>query len=163
MNDPLRVILDCTIFWRAFFSPLGTSRTCVDRILEGVVDHFISEEILLEVREVLTRPETLQKFPSITASDAELFISNIVKLTTLVKQVPRSFRLPRDQKDEPYIDLAAAVDADFIVTTDNDLLDLMTGIDVESKQFRQQFRRLKIVKPDGFLKAIDDINLALRP
>lgn len=163
MNDPLRIILDCTIFWRAFFSPLGTSRTCTNRILDGSVDHFISEEILVEVRDVLIRPETLKKFPTVNASDAESFISNIVERTTFVKHVPRSFRLPRDQKDEPYIDLAAAVEADFIVTTDNDLLDLMTGVDLESKQFRQRFRGLKIVNPNEFLKAVDEINLALRP
>ncbi len=60
------------------------------------------------------------------------------------------------------IELAVECDADFIVSWDNDLLDLMTGIDLESKQFRQRFRGLKIVNPNEFLKAIDEINLALR-
>ncbi|HLA94461.1 MAG TPA: putative toxin-antitoxin system toxin component, PIN family [Pyrinomonadaceae bacterium] len=163
MNDPLRVILDCSVFWRAFFSPLGTSRACTNLILEGVVAHFISTEILVEVRDVLTRPETLRMFPSVTTDDAESFISHIVDQTTFVGRVPRAFQLPRNQKDEPYIDLAALVDADFIVTTDKDMLDLMTGIDVESKQFRQSFRGLKIVKPEEFLRIVAAIEISLKP
>ena len=52
--------------------------------------------------------------------------------------------------------MAVEIDADFIVTWDKDLLDLMIGIDVESKEFRQKFRSLKIVEPIEFLKIIED-------
>ncbi|MGH9949706.1 MAG: hypothetical protein ACRD6X_21265 [Pyrinomonadaceae bacterium] len=61
------------------------------------------------------------------------------------------------------MNLAIAVNADYLVTTDRDMLDLMTGIDLESKQFRQRFRGLKIVHPNEFLKLMSELELSLRP
>ena len=42
----------------------------------------------------------------------------------LTKDVPSVFTLDRDPKDAKYVDLAIAARADFLVTRDNDLLDL---------------------------------------
>ena len=61
---------------------------------------------------------------------------------------------PRDPGDEPYIDLAAAVQADYLVTRDNDLLSLATDHTTEAKQFRQRFPFLRIVSPGEFLSAM---------
>ena len=163
MEERPRVIYDCSVFWRALFSPLGVGRDCVRLVEDGVVLHFMSDEILTEIRDVLTRPETLEKFSAVTVYKADAFIVGIVERSTLIIGVPRAFKLPRDPKDEPYIDLAAAVDASFLVTTDSDMLDLMTGIDVESKQFRQRFRGLKVVEPKEFLRIIAEKDVALRP
>jgi predicted nucleic acid-binding protein len=69
----------------------------------------------------------------------------------LIRSVPGVFKYSRDPKDEPYINLAVAVDADFIVSRDTDLLDLMTGHSGECKEFRQRFRKLKIIPPLEFL------------
>jgi predicted nucleic acid-binding protein len=49
--------------------------------------------------------------------------------------VPKEFSYRRDE-DEPYINLAVAAGADFIVSRDRDLLDLMTGYTDECKEFR---------------------------
>ena len=57
-----------------------------------------------------------------------------------------------DPKDEPYINLAIAADADYIVSRDKDLLDLMTGHTKECKEFRRKFRSLKVIEPQEFLK-----------
>ncbi len=135
MNKRPRVIYDCSIFWRALFSPNGLGDRCIRLIENGTVLHFTSDEILSEIRDVLTRPETLTKFPSITAKEAETFIGSIVLRSTNIPKVPSAFKLPRDPKDEPYIDLAATVEADLLVTTDKDMLDLMSATDLESKQF----------------------------
>ena len=56
---------------------------------------------------------------------------------------------PRDPKDEPYINLALAANADYLVTRDNDLLDLMNDSD-----FRQQFPGLTILDPVAFLRVL---------
>lgn len=40
------------------------------------------------------------------------------------------------------------INADFIVTRDKDLLDLMTGFTDECKEFRQKFRPLKVIAFD---------------
>src|SRR5262245_20948750 len=57
-------------------------------------------------------------------------------------------------KETRYVNLAVAVDADFIVSRDTDLLDLMTGHSDECKEFRQRFRNLKVIQPLEFLAQI---------
>jgi len=58
---------------------------------------------------------------------------------------------PRDHDDEPYIDLAAAVNADYLVSRDHDLLSLATDHTIQAKEFRQRFPRLSVVDPVGFI------------
>lgn len=158
-----RVIYDCNIFWRAFFSAKGLGRKCKNLIDDGSVLHFISNDIVKELNDVLARPRTLARFSEASLDDVSTFVKEVISHSTFIPSVPSVFELFRDRKDEPYVNLAAFVNADYIVTTDRDLLDLMTGIDVESKQFRQRFRNLKIFKPDEFLQIILDRGLPLEP
>ena len=68
--------------------------------------------------------------------------------------MPKNFSYPGDPDDEPYINLAITADADFIVTRDKDLLDLMTSYTDDGKEFRQRFRPLKIIEPLESLKIV---------
>lgn len=161
-NKP-RVVFDCNILWRAFFFETGIGSACVRLIFERSIDHFVSADTIEELLDVLTRNEMSAKFPSYSIADVTGFVGKIVGASTLAKNVPAVTTLVRDPDDEPYLNLAASITADFLVTLDRDLLDLMTGTDVESKQFRQRFRHLKIVKPDEFLQIIIDRELPLKP
>lgn len=163
MGSRARVVYDFYIFWRAIFSPASTSARCVQLFRDGAVLHFISDETLSEIRDVLTRPESLHKFSAISPDDVEVFIARLLERSTLVRNVPRTFKLPRDPKDEAYVDLASFVEADYIVTNDKDLLDLMTGFDDASKEFRRRFRTIKIVNPNEFLQIVIGDNLSLLP
>jgi putative PIN family toxin of toxin-antitoxin system len=129
MGERLRVVFDCNIFWRALFSPSGIGNKCLRLAKAGRVLVFTSDTVLAEVSEVVVRPETLKDFPSIDRFKIDSFIDEIRGCTTLVSSVPHVFEFARDPKDEAYIDLAAAVAADYLVTFDRDLLDLMTGYD----------------------------------
>ena len=64
------------------------------------------------------------------------------------------FDYPRDPQDEPYIDLAAAAKAHYLVSRDKDLLSLMTGHSLLCKQFRQKLNPLRIVTPEVFLREL---------
>ena len=55
---------------------------------------------------------------------------------------------------DKYINLAVEVGANYIVSRDRDLLDLMTGYSEECKEFRRRFRPLKIVEPISFLSSV---------
>jgi predicted nucleic acid-binding protein len=68
--------------------------------------------------------------------------------------VPHVLDVPRDPDDEPYLDLAAAVEADYLVTRDQDLLSLNTDHSIEAKQFRQRLPKLSILDPVEFLTEI---------
>lgn len=152
IGSTFRVVFDCNIFWRAFFHRAGIGHECYKFVTDESVRHYVSDETVEELLEVLAREDTLSKFPEYDLDDVKEFVSDIIYFSTYVKGVKESVHLPRDVDDEPYLNLAICVEADYLVTTDNDLLDLMTGIDVESKQFRQRFRGLKIVKPGEFLR-----------
>jgi predicted nucleic acid-binding protein len=65
------------------------------------------------------------------------------------------FILPRDIKDEPFINLAVAGNAQFIVTwNDRHLTYLMRQDTPEGKDFCTRFPNLKIVSPPEFLHAL---------
>ena len=77
--------------------------------------------------------------------------------------MPKSFRLERDPKDEIIIDLAVEAEADYIVSRDKDLLDLMNGFTDDCKEFRQRFRFLTAVEPLEFLRIVEAKGLSLNP
>jgi uncharacterized protein len=73
----------------------------------------------------------------------------------LLENVPQAFRLPRDPKDEPYVDLAIAAKAAFLVTwNDRHLTYLMRKDTPEGINFCQRFPDVRIVNPIEFVSAI---------
>jgi predicted nucleic acid-binding protein len=92
----------------------------------------------------------------LTNKRAEKLVEILRTKATLIKDVPFVFNYPRDPKDEKYINLAVAGGAAYIISRDADLLDLMTGINEESKKFRQKFRPLKVIEPLEFLKIVEE-------
>lgn len=113
---------------------------------------FISEEILAEIEDVLTRPLLQAKFSLLTEERIERLLEILSQKAILIKNVPRVFSYSRDPKDEKYINLAVEARADYIVSRDRDLLDLMSDFTDEAKEFRQRFRPLKIIEPLEFLQ-----------
>ncbi len=52
----------------------------------------------------------------------------------------------------PYLNIAVETEAVFLVSRDNDLLDLMTDFTDEAKDFRRRYRLVNILNPVEFLK-----------
>jgi len=154
-DQRLKVVFDCNIFLQGVIKEKGPAVGCIELFEQGKVELFISNEVLNEVRDVLTRPMLQQKFSLLTDERANKLIEMLFKQATLIHPVPHKFRYSRDPKDEPYVNLAAAAGVEFIVSRDNDLLDLMTGITDECKEFRQRFRPLKVIDPVEFLKRFE--------
>ena len=70
-------------------------------------------------------------------------------------KVKHWFEYQRDPDDEPYINLAIEAEADFIISRDSDLLDLMNWKQPNGRAFQRRFRSLKIVSPIEFLKIME--------
>jgi predicted nucleic acid-binding protein len=68
--------------------------------------------------------------------------------------VPREIVLPRDPKDEPYLNLACGAEADYLVSRDSDLLDLATPDDSLGATLREKCPRLAILDPPSFIAAV---------
>ncbi len=151
----IKAVFDCNVFWQIFFSDIGIGSKCWDLVTSEEVELIISQEVLDEVREVLTRPETNSRFAKATDENVDIFLDEIIENATFVNSVAKKFEYPRDTKDEPYINLAVQEEARYIVSRDKDLLDLMTGYDDESKEFRQRFRPLKVVDTLTFVQIVE--------
>ncbi len=110
----------------------------------------VSSAILDEVRDVLNRPKTRAKFPLLTDEAVDLFLRDVVGFSVMIDLVPRIWILSRDPKDEPYLNLALAVRAPYLVTRDKDLLDLMID-----DGFQARHPILRIIEPPVFLRELE--------
>lgn len=158
-----RVIFDTNIFIRSFLNPLGPSGKCFELARKKKVMLCVSDDVFFELEEVLDRPYIRKTLGIDYAVQKEQFLREIELIAYFTDPVEAQFELVRDPDDEFVINLAISSDAGYVVTFDNDLLDLMTATDLESKQFRQKFRNLNIVRPDEFLSVVQETVLSLKP
>ena len=152
---PMKVVFDCMIFLQATANEESPAATALDLLDTREIKLHISEPVLEEVRKILNRAEVRAALPQITDVRVEALFRRLDKKATLVRNVPRVFEYSRDPEDERYLNLAIAAKAAFLVSRDRDLLNLMTGHDAESKQFRQRFRFLKVIDPGEFLRKVE--------
>lgn len=148
-------VFDCNILIQAAANSRNTASACFRLVEAKVVKLFVSEKTLQELEDVLNRDYIKERF-KYTDEVIREFLEKVRNVAVVLKNVPKVFSLSRDVDDEEYINLAVETEALYIVTRDNDLLYLMTGYDVESKEFRQKTRPLKIVEPIEFLRIVEE-------
>lgn len=153
-NSPLCVVFDCMVYLQATISDAGPAATLLRLAENNTISLFVSSEIFDEVRDVLSRPKIRQKNLQLTDEYIDAFIRRISEKATVVKYVASHFTYSRDSKDEPYLNLAIEVQANYLISRDKDLLDLMTDYTDECKDFRRRFRFLKVIAPAEFLKVV---------
>ena len=136
------VVFDCNVFLQALARVQGPAAEALRLVEQNRVTLHISKPILREVRRALAYPEVRQKNPAVTDESVEAFLSRISFRGVLFRDVPHVYDFPRDPDDEAYIDLAAAVNADYLVSRDQDILSLATDHTIQAKEFRQRFPRL---------------------
>lgn len=156
MKDLPRVVFDCNVLLQAAARERSVAAKCLNLAESSLIQLFVSREVLVEVEDVLNRPEIRAHFPDLSDEIVGAFLKRLQNLSKLVRLVSKKFSYPRDEDDEPYINLAVAAGATFIISRDRDLLDLMTGYTDECKEFRQRFRSLRVVEPLEFLKLVEE-------
>jgi uncharacterized protein len=157
-----RVVFDCMVFLRALIKEAGPSVDCLELFEAGAIELFISDPLLQELDDVLTRPKLRRKYPLLTTERAEALTSRLRGKATYMSPVPRIFSYPRDPKDEPYINLAISVAAGYLVSDDDDLLDLMKETP-SGQDFRDKFPNLRIVSPFVFIQELVEWFANLQP
>jgi putative PIN family toxin of toxin-antitoxin system len=121
---------------------------------QGLFSLVISADILSEVREVLNRVSVQEKIPKLTSAVANRFLIRVTEAANLVTPVPAAITFDRDPKDEPYLNLALAAGASFIVTRDKDMLDLELHDSVEGTQLRNAIPGFRVLDPVSFLRVM---------
>jgi len=150
-------LFSCNIYLQAATHSKVLAAACLRLAENGEIILYASDEILEEVSEVLKRPVVQKNLPELTDESVDAFLAKLLDFIIFVKNVPQVFHLLRDVDDEDYINLAGEVRADFLVSRDNDLLDLMTDYTIEAKEFRQRSYFLKVVNPVKCMEIVRQI------
>lgn len=153
MRPPERVVFDCNVFFQAFISATGPAGQLLTAVSEKSLTLFVSEFVLDELKDVLSRPHLVSQFKFTSQRVAE-YLDSLVQLATLTTDVPHVFEFPRDPKDARYVDLALAVDAKLIVSRDKDLLSLRDAATGEGRDFLSRYPTLLILTPPEVLKLL---------
>lgn len=141
-----RVVFDCKIFLQAAARRASPSGACLTLAEQGLPETYVSPAILAEVQDVISRPKIRTKFRQLTDDVIAEFISRIERIAVSVEEVGTAITLARDPKDEPYLNLAAACQAEYLVSRDRDLLEGAAAI-------ATLLPNLRIVDPVAFLVA----------
>lgn len=153
MPKPL-VVFDCVVFVQSLIKDSGPAARCLERFEQGRFSLAVSPQTLTELRDVLSRSSLRQDFPAITEEKVGRLMEVLLLKAMLFQRVPKRFAYPRDPDDEPYVNLAIEAGAQFLVTRDRDLLDLMRADTEEGRGFQRRFQELKILDPVAFLEKI---------
>ncbi len=144
-----RVVFDCMVFLQAITSEHGPAFACLRLVEEDRLVLVVSHEVLSEVREVLARPKVRGKFPHLDDDRVTAFLEWVEQKAVMLADVPRAFDYARDPDDEPYVNLAVAGQARYLVSRDKDLLDLMSDDD-----FLQRYPHLTVINPVAILREL---------
>jgi putative PIN family toxin of toxin-antitoxin system len=150
----LRAVFDCMVFLQGAARKDSPAGICLRLVETGLVDLFLSDDVIDEIRNVLKRPRLRQKFPVLTDEFVDQFLAALLARSSPAHDVPRVFAYERDPKDEPYINLALAVHAEYLVSRDIDILDLGDTSNPEGQHFQERFPQVKIVDPVTFLREV---------
>jgi uncharacterized protein len=149
-----KVVFDCNVLLQAAARQRGPAAECLRLVERDIVTLYLSRPILGEIRTVLTDAIVQAENLALTIDVVDLFLRKVAYRAELIRDVPAVFDYPRDPKDEKYIDLVAAINADYLVTWDKDLLQLQSGHDLPAKQLRQRFPALSVLNPVDFIGII---------
>ncbi|MBI5284021.1 MAG: putative toxin-antitoxin system toxin component, PIN family [Chloroflexi bacterium] len=115
----MRAVLDTVVFVRALINPVSVW----GQLLEAHDEYelVISPEILVEIVDVLNRPELLRRFPRMSALPDARRVLGIIEKAEFVEPADVE-PVCRDPKDDKFFACAIAGGADYIVSEDRDIL-----------------------------------------
>jgi PIN domain len=102
-----RVVFDCMVFLQGAAQPASPARACFQVVDEGLVSLCVSPAVLAEVRDVLSRPELLKRFPALSAEWVTVFVTSVAGKALVVPDVPHQSghrdpsRIPRQPRSRP--------------------------------------------------------------
>jgi putative PIN family toxin of toxin-antitoxin system len=140
-SQPLRAVVDTNILVRALIRPQGTVGPVLQRLRQGDYTLLYAPPLLEELVDVLNRPRIRHKY-KLTPSDIQTVVSLILLRGEPVTPTDH-ITACRDPKDNKFLEVAIAGQADVIVSGDEDLLVL------------HPFAGIPILSPVAFLQMLD--------
>ena len=135
----MKAVLDTNVWLSGIFWKGEASR-----IIEKAEDKefliIISEDILSEIADVLNRESKFHKYLLNLKLNIEDLIRTILSLSELIETKTKLNVVKSDSKDNIILEVALESRADYIISYDNHLLNMI------------EFRGIKIINPAEFLK-----------
>lgn len=117
----LTIVLDTVVFVRSLINPHSRCGRIV--FVHGSSYRLVlSQPVLLEIIEVLQRPELTRKFRNLVGLDHQRVLDIISQVEVVTIAVPPA--VSRDPTDDKFLATAQAAGADYLVSEDKDLLSL---------------------------------------
>jgi putative PIN family toxin of toxin-antitoxin system len=134
----IRAIFDCNVVLSAI-GWNGSARACLKLVARRRLFLFVTREILAEYESII--PEILaEEVPTVNPLPKLAWIRTKARR---VEASPLGQRRSRDAKDDIYLAAALAAAAQFVVTYDDDLLELEKPFGVETIRPAELLRRFK--------------------
>lgn len=140
----MRAVIDTNILVRALIMPHGTVGPVLQRLRHAEYTLLYSQPLLEELADVLNRPRSRDKY---ALSEAD--IATVLRLILLRGEAvtpTKSITACRDPKDNKFLEVAVAGQADVLVSGDEDLLVL------------HPFEGGPIIAPAEFLRRLDELD-----
>ena len=110
------------LFVQAAARSTGPAGACFALVQAQAVELLLSQPVLDEWRDVLSRSEVQRLFPGVTSRQIQMSLTELARSTRMIEPSTAPFVIDRDPKDQKYLDLAFAGRASYLVTRDRDLL-----------------------------------------
>lgn len=135
----MKIVLDTNVWLSAIFWK-GEANKIIEKTENKKFQIIISEEILLEIIDVLNKESKFQKYIKDKKIIIEDLLRTILSISNLIKTNTKLDVIKDDPKDNMILSTALDGKADYIISYDNHLLNMI------------EFRKIKIINPGEFLK-----------
>ena len=135
----LKVIFDTVGFVRSLINPLSFWGRIIFQHASSY-QLIVSQEILVEILEVLKRSHLTVKYQTIQGININKIL-RIISQSKVVK-ISNIQSISRDPNDDKFLATAKAAEADYLVSADRDLLDL------------KEYEGIKIIDAETFLQIL---------
>lgn len=137
------VVIDANIILSAAISKTGLPNHLLELFFsKGSFEIIVSPLIIAEWYQCVSR-KSIQKAARASETQLQSFIASIITRSTIVEDSASAQGICRDPKDDMYISAALDGNALFIVTGDDDLLDLTAVESVSIVNARQFYNWLQ--------------------
>lgn len=137
-----KVIFDTVVFVRSLINPFSFWGKIMFEY-SSKYRLFVSRQILIEILEVLKRPEVVARFKTLEGKDIRKILEIISRAEVVeISDIPE---VSRDIKDDKFLATAEVAGADYLVSADQDLLDI------------KQHKGINIIDAETFLKILSQL------
>jgi len=137
----MKVVLDTNVWLSGIFWA-GEASKIIENAEKKDFQILISEDILSEIANVLGRESKFQRFIVNLKLSIEDTLRTVLSISTLIEPQTKLEIIKADPKDNIILEVALDGKAEYIVSYDNHLLNMI------------EFRTIKIISPNEFLKII---------